>query len=189
MGALIGPRHGKSRETYPSPPNAASIALRNRSAAQATQPALPVPFTPSNFLPGSLVGARLVTPVASGIFMLLAEFQIENEATQDTYAAAAFFGTGTDLSVSGGNVTVNGWTFGTTTAPTVGGSPALQSAQIAASDQTVPGTDFATLTLVGTNLVALPIGVPSVIELFVFEVGGGHSLSEIGVSVSLIELP
>lgn len=84
---------------------------------------------------------------------------------------------------------MNGWTFGTTTSPTVGGSPVLQAAPIASSVQTLPGTDYTTLTLAGTNLVALPIGVPSVIELLLTEVGGGNSLSEIGISVSLLELP
>lgn len=188
MGFLIKGR--RSTETYPQAGGGAAIsALRNRSAAQVGQPALPVPFTPATDPALSLIGARLVTPVASGVFMLLAEIILENGATQDSYDASAFFGTGSGLSVSGGNTTMNGWTFGTTTSPTVGGSPVLQAAPIASSVQTLPGTDYTTLTLAGTNLVALPIGVPSVIELLLTEVGGGNSLSEIGISVSLLELP
>lgn len=179
---LIG-RGGRAREAYPET-NRAVIPFQNRLIAPPS--ALVAPFTPATAPNTSLIGAGLVTPKASGLFILLAELLVL-AASVDTFAFEAVPGTGPGLTVSGGSATVGGWTFGTTVPPVIGGGPVVNNAPFGLGEETISNTG--TLIVVGINDTPLPIGVPSVIQLFLGEVGGGNAANALVVSASLVEIP
>jgi len=147
-------------------------------------------FTPATNPSASLIGAALVTPKASGIFMLIGHVVLSNGAGADTYGVVASAATGPSLSVGGGSVTIGGWTFGTTAPPTIGGGPAvLQPTPIGLADVTLPANALGSIPFSGMNATALAVGVPAVIEILLTEVGGEHALSSVGVQASIVELP
>ena len=178
---VIG-RGNRGRETYPSPPNAATGALRNRNIAGDV--VLTVPFTPSN----SVVAAILFTPKVSGVIQVSASLGLLNGATPDIYAADTFIVPGTGLSVTGGEVTVNGWVVGSNTPPVLGGvlgSNALTLVSVAS----VAGGALGALLTFGMSQ-PLPIGVPVIVAVVMGETGGGHALAALAATnLSVLELP
>lgn len=178
---LIG-RKGHKAEAYPQA-NAAVAAFQDRQIAPRQTLA---GFTPS----GALFGVALVTPKASGIFMLIGNIVLTNGATPDVYSVTAQASTGTALVVSGGDVTVNGWTFGTSVIPVLGGSGVTpQAAPMGVWNQSLIANAVGGLSFSGLNAVALPKGVASAVRLFVNEQGGGHAVAAATVQAALIELP
>ena len=177
-------RHG--REVYPEA-NRGVIAFQDRLIA--TEQILPG-FTPSGSPMSSLIGAALVTPKASGIFVLLASVVLLSPSANDTFGLTVVPGTGNGLSVSGGSVTVGGWTFGTTVPPVVGGVVTLNNpfSVVAESPPSGPGKD-GTLVAVGANDTPLPRGVASVIQMLIASTTGTTSLGAMTMQATLIELP
>lgn len=180
MGNLIK-RFGS--ETYPSASGGAAIsALTNRNVAGLN--ALTAPFTPNN----SLVGAILFTPRVSGVIQVASSMLIQNGGTADTYAMALEILPGTGLSVSGGEVTENGWVMGTVTPPVIGGvtgSPVLALESLTA----LAGSASGSLSAYGIS-PPLPVGDPVVAVILMTQIGGGHSLSQVVFSnISILELP
>lgn len=183
---IIG--HGrKARESYPkaNQGGAAVIALQNRaiSPAQALDA-----FTPATGPSFSLLGAILVTPKASGIFMVATNIIIGQPAATDVFVLLVQTLTGTGLSVSGGTGGINGWHFGSATPPVVGGATTPAS-NIVNLDQTIASGAQGTLVGVGANNIPLALGVPAVITIAIAEVTGGHAVAAIAEAATLFELP
>jgi hypothetical protein len=172
-------------ETYPSPPNAATVALRNRNVAGVV--ALVAPFTPS--ASGGIIAAILFTPKVSGVVQVSATLAMTNGATPDDYTTIAYVVPGTGLSVTGGASTINGWVVGSTVPPLIGGvtgAPMIIGSAIAA----IAGGASGTLLTFGISQPLLPVGVPVVIFILLAEVGGGHALADLGfINLSVLELP
>ena len=184
---IIG-RGRYARETYPGPQSAGVGALRNRNVLAVPQ-LLVVPFSPGTGA-GSLIAATLFTPqVSGGVVDVTAGLLLTNGGVAETYGLSVAIAAGAGLSVSGGAGSSNGWFYGTTVPPTVGGAP---------TPVQVPGTSAQALAIgaVGSLSVAsaisqpLLVGVPVVVEIVLSELGSGHSLASIAItSLSILELP
>lgn len=146
-------------------------------------------FTPATNPSASLIAATLVTPKASGIFMVLGSSDLINGAGADIYGLVVHAFTGPGLTVSGGSVTVDGWTMGTTVPPVIGGTPTPQLSPMSLATQSIGAAGAANLAIAGFNTVPLPLGVPSVIEVLLGEIGGGNALATVGLQIGIIELP
>jgi len=188
MSHLIG-RRGHSRETYPGSPGGASVgALRNRNVASPT--GLVGPFTPATTPSFSLVAAILYTPQVSGVVMVTALLDIGNGGTPETYGMAVAVATGTNLSVTGGASTSNGWVIGSTVPPVVGGSGITLPQDLGISTEALAAGAVGDLAVAAAISQPLPVGVPVVIEILLNEAGGGHALASLAfTSLSILELP
>jgi hypothetical protein len=180
MGNLAGFRKG---EAYPSTGANAAGALANRNAAGVQT--LDAPFTPNN----SLIAALAFTPRSSGIVQVSGNLILTNGADADTYVGILGAQDYTSLVVAGGSVTDNGWVMGTTTPPTVGGTPGTSILTLESFSKLGSG-ESGSLTFFGISSSALTIGVPSLIALLLTQIGGGHALAGIGIAnLSVLELP
>lgn len=185
MGLIIGRGRYKTG-VYPSgstvAAGAAVAALRNRNVALIGS--LTAPFTPSN----SIIAAILFTPVVSGVVQVSANVLAQNGGTGDTYVLGLGAGPGTGLTVTGGEITVNGWVAGTNTPPVVGGTPGTPVLAVQAYTPLLASAS-GSFDVFGIS-DPLPIGVPSVVLLSMTQVGGGHSLAQLAIAdVTVMELP
>jgi hypothetical protein len=179
---IIG-RGRYAREAYPSPPNAATGALRNRNVAGSV--ALVAPFTPS----GGIIAAILFTPKISGVVQVSATIGMTNGVTPDIYTTIAYVVPGTGLSVTGGASTINGWVVGSTVPPLIGGVTGVP-VPISSAVAAIAGGASGTLLPFGISQPLLPVGVPVVIFMDLSETGGGNALADLGfVNLSVLELP
>ena len=170
-------------ETYPSPPNAATGALRNRNVAGIV--ALVTPFTPS----GGIIAAILFTPKVSGAIQVSATIGMTNGATPDIYTTIAYVVPGTGLSVTGGASTINGWVVGSTVPPLIGGVTGVP-VPISSASSAIAGGEIGTLLPFGISEPPLQVGVPVVIFMDLSETGGGNALADLGfINLSVLELP
>ena len=191
MSHLIG-RGRYARETYPtSGQNAATVALRNRNVSA---PAVMTAFTPATAPSTSLIAALLYTPKVSGVVQVSAIFNLANGAAPETYAMLVAVATGTNLSVSGGESSSNGWFVGSPApgTPIVVGGAGIILSQVLGEDLTaLAATGDGTLDVTAAiSSSPLAVGVPVVIEVLLSEVGGGNALNSIAfTSLSIIELP
>ena len=183
MGSIIG-RGRYARATYPV---ASFAAVRHLISITN----LPAPFTPAAAPAFTLVGACLVTPIKSGLFFFSATGQVTNGAAAGTYTLAAIASIGASLSVSGGSVSRDGWTLGTTTPPIVGGSGIVPIASLAEATEAIAANGNGAIVCTGTNdsASALPLNVPSVVMLSILQPGGGVSaINFFDLQASIIEL-
>jgi hypothetical protein len=175
-------------ETYPDglpSAGAAAAALRNRNVAAPT--ALSAPFTPPGG--GSIIAAVLFTPRVSGVLQVSTNVLLENGSDADTYATVTLIIPGTNLTVTGGEATSDGWVMGTTTPPVIGGTPASPIFTLESLDA-IAGNAFGSLLAFGISTPALPLGVPVAIVLELAETGSGHALAQVDIgNLSVMELP
>jgi hypothetical protein len=187
MSHIIG-RGRRAGETYPSPPNAALGASRNRNVAVPTSL---TSFTPATTPSVSLIAALLYTPRVSGVIQATALLDLINGAAPETYAMAIAVATGTNLSVTGGESTSDGWVIGSTTPPVIGGTGVAILGELGTSVVALAAAgsqgDLAVAAAIFSQ--SLQIGVPVVIEVLITELGGGNALAGIAfTSLSAIEL-
>jgi hypothetical protein len=185
---IIG-RGRYAREAYPEvgQSSAAVGALRNRNVAG---PTTLVGFTPQTNPSFDIVAALLYTPKVSGVVMATALLDLSNGASADTYAIGVAIATGTNLTVTGGAGTSDGWVIGSTVPPIVGGTGVALSQLLGTSTQFLAATDQGDLAVAAAISQPLQIGVPVVIEVMLSELGGGHALANLAfTSLSALELP
>jgi len=188
MGNIIGFGR-RAREAYPATGGAAAAttsALQNRNVA--LPGALAVPFTPAN----GVLAAILFTPRVSGVIQVAASVLAENGTDAETYLMGVEVLPGTGLSVTDGDMTIDGWVVGTTSAPVVGGTPG--SPVMVLEDISAPLLSGASGGLsvfgISDNVSRLPLGVPVVIVVVLGEAGSGHALAQLAVTnLSVMELP
>ncbi len=159
-------------------------ALRNRNIAgnnvlnSYTPPSTPTPLA-----------AVLFTPRISGVIQISATLAVSNGSDSDTFELGAEIFSGTNLTVTGGAVTDDGWVMGTTVPPVIGGS-GVTIAQVVGAASVVAGADAQITFLVFGISKPLPVGVPVAVEIPFFELGGTHSITAIEVvGLSVLELP
>ena len=185
---LIG-RGRYAREVYPSPPNAASVAAKNRNVA-APPIFLVSPFTPVVGPAGSLLAAILFTPKVSGVIQVTAELLVTDGATGETFTAAAKIIAGTNLTLTGGATTNNGWTLGSTVPPVVGGTGLTTAQVLGLGEKVFAANEISSLAIAAAVSQPLPLGVPVAVEISLASLSGLNPVSGIGVtSLSIMELP
>lgn len=162
---IIG--HGRNaREAYPSPPNAALIALSNRYLIAPTGPASPSAFTVAS--PAfHIVAAANVVRRASGIFMLSVEMpsQLAAPDTQ-VWSATLLFG----VTASGG-VPNGAWLLDIAAPIILTPAPTTASVLAGLDMQAPAGGLIQTVVLTGTNPTPAPQG-PSTIVISGTTLGG-----------------
>lgn len=187
MGNLIG--HGRYKTSgYPGTggaAGAATAAFRNRNVAQTT--VLTVPFVPETV--GSLIAGVLFTPRVSGIIQVAATVLLKNGAVADTYALVAFVLPGLSLTMTGGEVTSDGWVMGSNTPPVLGGTPGTSALNI--EDLTTLGTDEnGSLSVFGISAPLSTDDAPVAVVIELAQVGGTHQVALLGIAnLSVMELP
>lgn len=187
MGRILG-RGRYVYGTYPSPPNASAIALQNRNVAEVTS--LGSPFIPATSPNSVLIAAILFTPRVSGVVQVTALLTLANGAAPETYAMAVQIATGTGLSVTGGEVTSNGWVIGSLVPPVIGGAGIAIVQGLGSVAQAVAASGSGDLAIASAISQPLPVGVPFIIEVVLTELGGGNSIDQLAfTSLSVIELP
>ena len=183
---IVG-RGRTARETYPGAQSSSVGALRNRNVAT---PYSLVGFTPATNPSTSLIAALLFTPKVSGVIMASALLDLVNGATGDTYGMAVAVYSGTDLSVSGGATTSNGWVIGSTVPPVIGGTGVTLEGLLGSSVEALAASAQGDLAVAAAISQPLPVGVPVVIGVLIDELGGGHALTNLSfTSLSALELP
>lgn len=178
-----------TREAYP--PNiaalgAATAAMRNRNIFPAT--GLSQPFTPSTS--ASPIAAIVFTPRVSGVLQVAASIVMQNGANPETYEMGLLVFPGTGISVTGGEVTINGWVAGSNTPPIVAivpGAPILTIADLVPLTPDVQGA----LAAFGITTPPQPLGVPLLVVVELGEVTGpANPLAQIAIAnLSIMELP
>lgn len=187
MSHVIG-RGRNARETYPqSSAGSAQAASRNRNVS--VPATVSETFTPATGPSGSLIAAISFTPKVSGFIRVSTNIAFTNGAGADVFETTAVAVTGTNLSVSGGSETSNGWVLGLNTPPVIGGTPA-SGVEMGVAGQAVAATDQGVLLTFGTNSSPFEIGVPIVIELIMAQSNGGHSIAGVQfIQLSVVEEP
>lgn len=177
-----------ARETYPEPRGgSASAAASNRNVSVPTT--VTETFEPATGPSGSIVAATLYTPKVSGNIQVSTNLLLTNGATLDTYQSTAVVFSGTDLSVSGGSETSDGWVMGLNTPPVVGGA-LTSGVELGVAAEAIDSGQQGVLSTFGMTPSPLPLGVPVVIEVVMAEVGGGNDLSGVVfVQLSVVEQP
>jgi len=186
MSRVIG--HGRyGRSVYPvTGLGAAAAALLNRNVAGPHS--LDVPYTPPQNLPTDPFAAIVFTPLASGVLQVSVSLSVSNGATGDNYGMQVSSLSGTGLTVTGGEVTDDGWVLGTNTPPVIGGVTAPDQLLGQAFEPVAANAPQSFLTFV----VSQPFtrNVPVIIQAAMVEAGTGHSLAGFLVNgCSVIELP
>jgi hypothetical protein len=116
--------------------------------------------------------------------------ELINGATPETYGLEILIVSGTGLTVTGGEVTSNGWVIGSNTPPVVGG--VISGTQlIGAATSTLATNEQGTLSVSGAiSQPLLPIGAPVVIKVVLLDIGGVAVLNALAfTSLSVLELP
>ena len=188
MSYLIG-RGRTARETYPEAQrNASDGALLNRNVAIPT--VLDAPFTPATGPSVSIIAAIVFTPKVSGVIQVTALLDLGNGETDETYSMQVAVMTGTNLTVTGGESTSNGWVMGSTTPPIVGGTGVTTSQLLGSSVRELSSTGDGDLNVAAA--VSQPVGsvgVPIVIQIQLLSVDGDDLDSLSFTSLSVLELP
>ncbi len=180
---IIG-KHRYGREAYPvSRVSASDAALRNRNIVGGT--GLTQPFTPNT----STIAAILFTPRVSGVMQVSATVAVQNGANPETYSMGLLIFTGTGLTVTGGEATVDGWVIGSNTPPIVGGVIGAPVATVGDFTALATGEEGA-LANFAVSTPPQPLGVPVVAAVVLSELGGGNPLAQISIAnISIMELP
>ena len=187
---IIG-RGRYARAVYPvASGGRASVAAANRNVSDPHSDAQV--FTPATAPAVSLVAAVLFVPKVSGILRVSTSLAISNGAVADTFQTTAIIAEGTNLSVSGGAVSSNGWVMGGATPPVFGGTVtgAVPLGAGAAAIAANPGQGVLVTYGTNPNGMALPLFVPVVVELFMAELGGGNAIDSLNfLQLSVVEEP
>jgi|GEM_PF-2510641 len=181
---IIG-RGRHARETYPTRPQS-SAGAQNLSIGAPPIVDFNAPFVPGTS-PPTLFAAKLYTPKTSGLIQVNGNMAVVNDVNAEIYGFGIVVITGTGLSVSGGSVTQNGWVFGTSTPPVIGG---VQSGAqiITAAGGSVAASGQLVSAFIGISNPALPVGVPVVLAVEWNSVGG-HGVTGVSMlSISAQEL-
>ena len=178
---IIG-RGRTARETY-------ATRAQTQGAQNLTIGAPPIVAFNAPFVPGSpsIFAAKLYTPKSSGLIQVSGSVGLVNDVNAETFAFGIIANFGTGLSVSGGSVTQNGWVFGTSTPPVIGG---VQSGAqiITAAGGSVAASGQLVSAFIGISNPALPVGVPVVLAVEWNSVWG-HGVTGVSMlSISAQEL-
>lgn len=185
MSSLIGPRHGKSRETYPVNPGlgGAVSAMTNRGISGNAAPAAFEP-TGSPVAPVAVAYAN-VTRRASGLFVVGIEmgFGLSGADTVDATAVVV------NGSSTGGTAAPNANPAGSWFVETASSGPGkivVPSAPTFASDiavwvetspAAVAGLLDQTVVLIGVNSAPLPVGDAGTIYMAVITASGATTIT------------
>ncbi len=187
MGFILG-RGRNARETYPTAQEmsggAAAAALRNRNVSGPHS--LTTPYTPAQNNPASPFAAVLFTPRVSGVLQVGVALSVVNGSDADVYGVLVNILNGTGLSVTGGEVTDDGWVLGTNTPPTIGGVTAPGQLLGEVFESILAGAPQSFLSFD----ISKPVNTPIIIQAGIAEVGTGHALAGFLVTgLSVVELP
>jgi hypothetical protein len=98
---------------------------------------------------------------------------------------------GTDLAVTGGAATSDGWVMGSTVPPVVGGTPGTTQLALQSNSEALANGESAVLSVFGISPAPpLPLGVPAVVQVLIAQAGGGHALAALAfLNLTVLELP